>query len=425
MKPLAWASFALALGSALFEPMRGSLYSLGEAVSGVGGVGGLANEWDPKECGGRSEASRGEFYCFHRGVLFGITPFAWVVMLCCTVPLIAAGSFAGILGPFFASRRLCGGLAAGSAVEPPAAAEPQAEAGWPPARTAFLAAWSGLSILWFVVPASAYLSSSFYQKDAYSVILAIALTAAFPLSWHAAFVVLPAADVFAAMIGLSRRDALLCHKLIAKHMCFWAAIHAAGELIYFVSQGQLLSTFNVAASGENLLYVFGLALLLLLALQASVAAARRRVAQFRSLHRAGAGLLLLVASCHWWPFAFFLLPAVAVHATEAAFRGRSRLPSSQHLHQAYGAALAAAAVAAVAATAMLWSLRQRYMARSDAGLALPYCFPPLGLLAGYLLAWAAAASVSCCWPRLAGCMPEAVLLAAPSSPAAQSDAGDC
>lgn len=39
---------------------------------------------------------------------------------------------------------------------------------------------------------------------------------------------------------------------------------------------------------------------------------------FRVVHRVAARVLLLVATAHWWPFAFFLVPAVAVAATGRA-----------------------------------------------------------------------------------------------------------
>ena len=44
MPPIGWAIYALALVSILYEPVRGALYPLGQAVGGVGGVGGLTNQ---------------------------------------------------------------------------------------------------------------------------------------------------------------------------------------------------------------------------------------------------------------------------------------------------------------------------------------------------------------------------------------------
>ena len=50
-------------------------------------------------------------------------------------------------------------------------------------------AWATLCCLWFSVPAATYLDDTFYQKDVWHMALALAIAAAFPLSWHLSLVI--------------------------------------------------------------------------------------------------------------------------------------------------------------------------------------------------------------------------------------------
>ena len=93
---------------------------------------------------------------------------------------------------------------------------------------------------------------------------------------------------------------------------------------------------------------------------------RRFPKQFLAVHRALAALLLLCATVHWWPFIFFLCPAVAVQATARALDDDDSAVAS--------GALAAALVAAVAGVCATWYVRQTVLVgTTDVRPALP-CF---------------------------------------------------
>ena len=59
------------------------------------------------------------------------------------------------------------------------------------------------SSLWFLVPLAQYASSPYYQEDASSVLLAVSIAAAYPLSWHVGFVAIPSsgAAFLAPLLG--------------------------------------------------------------------------------------------------------------------------------------------------------------------------------------------------------------------------------
>jgi len=168
---LAYSFAPLLICSALFEPVRNALHSLGEEVGGVGGVGGLTNLWNPETC--NSAAGKGGAYCFHEGVLLGLTPFAcgfltfWVLPFC----IVAFWQ-----QPY---HQLARQELVESESSPPDMKH---------ARKGFCFLWISLSILWFATPLAAYCADDFFQQDVYHVILAIAIAAAFPLSWHLSLV---------------------------------------------------------------------------------------------------------------------------------------------------------------------------------------------------------------------------------------------
>ena len=100
-------------------------------------------------------------------------------------------------------------------------------------------------------------------------------------------------------------------------------------------------------------------------------------ASFRRNHRAGAALLLLSASAHWWPFVFFLVPAIALSAAGAA---------AVESGAGEALALASSTLGGLAGIAAVWSLRQRVMLARPGDFSLPFLFPPAAIAAGYLMA---------------------------------------
>ena len=212
----------LALISILFEPLRMALHRLDEAVGGVGGVGGLTNQWNPSASCNTTEGGDNAPYCFHPGVVAGFTPFAGIMMLLCTVPLAVAA-----MATHLAVSRL------------PHAKQKDVPLVDQRLHGVNLAAWGVASCLWFLVPLAAYLSSPFYRTDAYHVILAVSITAAFPLSWHMSFVAIPAsgAPFLSPLLGLSHAMLKQCHKHAAWATLFWASVHAGGQAVWMTSQG--------------------------------------------------------------------------------------------------------------------------------------------------------------------------------------------
>lgn len=470
---------------------------LKEAVGGVGGVGGLMNEGNPTDPGCNATlAGRVGAYCWRDGVFLGFTPFALVLLFFWTVPMgVAAvvlsreiqtwndgfqreshesGSFAGSSNKQFllqhddaatAGAEAHGG--GGTAAAAAAAADDDKQV------RHFLVIWAALSVLWFAVPAASFLSDSFYQTDWAHIVLGIALSAAYPLSWHLALVSIPvgfsvAGDgAIAPMLlvqgrkraggkqrsrhsissssSLSRSRGVIarCHKAVGWCMAAWAGIHGGGELLYMLAVKNpsfgLSAMFRLTtpADGENVLFVMGATTLSLLALHTAVAAARRWLfvakerqqqqqqqrinttaatagsmhsssssstacgvnsyadnATFRRVHRSIAAVLLLAAACHWWPFAFFLIPTTAIHATARAVADdgdRGGGSDGNDVNPRGSAkALAGAMAANVCAVAIVWVGRQRFMRHPDADLYTPFVFPPVATLAGFIAAWAVA-----------------------------------
>uniref|UniRef100_A0A7S4LB31 Ferric oxidoreductase domain-containing protein n=2 Tax=Eutreptiella gymnastica TaxID=73025 RepID=A0A7S4LB31_9EUGL len=172
--------------------------------------------------------------------------------------------------------------------------------------------------------------------------------------------------------------------MIATATGCWAALHASGEVVWFISQGSLMSSLNIVAKGENLIYVCGIIAAAALAMQVAISQVRHKIRYFRQMHRFFAVVLLLVAAAHWWPFTFFLIPATGVHATSVAikqFVAQQELPHPATGHT--GKALSCATLAATGAIALVWKFRQSYMMSNGAGMWLPFLFPPTALLAGF------------------------------------------
>jgi len=83
-----------------FEPLR-QIYSTfidpdpwHQGIGGVGGVGGLTNQYSPINAYGQimcnQTSGKMEAYCFEPGWLFGLTPFATVLLLAWIVPFVWA-----------------------------------------------------------------------------------------------------------------------------------------------------------------------------------------------------------------------------------------------------------------------------------------------------------------------------------------------
>ena len=126
--------------SVLFEPIRQALWRLGEDVGGVGGVGGLTNQYGH----GSQHCIAGDDdgavpYCFRAGWL-GFTPFGGTMLLLCTFPLLVAALSAHRAGPSKQSvRRQVG--------------PDGAQGGY---VTAFSLLGTCASALWFLVPLASY-----------------------------------------------------------------------------------------------------------------------------------------------------------------------------------------------------------------------------------------------------------------------------
>lgn len=186
----------------------------------------------------------------------------------------------------------------------------------------FTMLWNGLSALWFVVPLAYFLADPFFHQGILNIILGVAVAAAFPLSWHLSFVALPLSSPLMLGLKLSRPSLMAIHKFLGFRSAFWGALHVTGEIMWLARSGfENLSLSD--AKGENLLYILGLAAAGIFLTHVLVALARRQSwlrPYFKETHRVIAVLLLITATAHWWPFAFFLLPAAAAYGASTAER---------------------------------------------------------------------------------------------------------
>ncbi|CAE7406716.1 unnamed protein product [Symbiodinium necroappetens] len=385
MPSLASSVKYMLLASALYEPLRNALHNLGTNVGGVGGVGGLCNMGNPDDC--ESLAGRTGNYCFQAGLWSGLTGFALVVLLVWTSPI-----FLGALQKSVSTAKPVASEDRGrdSGDEPGAEPSPEPETA-SIELDGVLMIWSGLSCLWFGMPLAYMLADPFYRSSALHFVLAVALAAAFPLSWHLSLLALPPCKPLGPWLGLKRQDLLNLHKALGWRAAGWGAIHALGELIYVVSQQGFLSMFQLAGEkGENLLYLMGLVTALLLLVHTLVAYLRRQAfirRTFKATHRTTASFLLLSATVHWWPFALFLLPAAAAYGTSAGLGVASQF--GRQVSEARNSfALAAAVLGAFAGLCVVWKVRESVMLAEGVGLLIPFVFPPLALLAEFAVATA-------------------------------------
>lgn len=366
LAPVACGVLALAAVSLLYEPVRISLAPFaGASVGGVGGVGGL--------CGlflARPPCPPNAAYCFGGDVLLGFTPFALGVLAAFVAPLL--------ISALVASTQK--------------AERARHARGCTPAQlVAVLRAWRCASALWFAVPLLAYARSPYYWQSPARVVLILAIPAAFPLSWHLAFVAVPAAPILTALVPCTRADALFVHKAVSRDAARWAAVHASGEAAYALIglvtahrslRAALASLFDVFGDGERMLYLCALGAVLVGSVHLAVASARARLERrvFRPLHRGLAALLLLLATAHWWPLAILLVPAIAVHAASvehAASQAVGADSGALPCPRACARALAAALSGAVSGLAAVWAARAAYMRANPADDHLvPFAFPP-------------------------------------------------
>lgn len=390
--PLVWGIYALALVSILFEPVRNSLHGLGQSVGGVGGVGGLTNQWGPARNCSTTTGGYHAPWCFQPGRL-GFTPYAGVVLLLCTLPLTLAAVAA------YATARVR---------EVRSLARTGGEEDEERLVTALSVLWYTMSVLWFAVPLCAYLASPFYQQDFWHIVCGVAICAAFPLSWHLSFVAMPAsmAPFLAPMLGIKEAVLKRLHKRIAWATVGWAALHISGEVSYLLSQGQFVSnvTLKLPAWEDSLVFVFGVSTAGVLCAHTALALARRHTnvrSTFRRNHRILAAVLLLSATAHWWPFAFFLAPAIACTATGLAVRAAKENAegrSEAAVQRDAPLALACSLVATVLGITAVWALRQDFMLNWRPGdFQTPFVFPPAAVAVAYICARAVATTVL--WAR--------------------------
>eukprot|EP00928_Gymnodinium_smaydae_P092199 TRINITY_DN76009_c0_g1_i1.p1 TRINITY_DN76009_c0_g1~~TRINITY_DN76009_c0_g1_i1.p1 ORF type:complete len:397 (+),score=26.42 TRINITY_DN76009_c0_g1_i1:54-1244(+) len=369
--------------SLLFEPIRNSLYALGNEIGGVGGVGGMTNLWDPTLC--NSLAGKEGAYCFHRGVISGLTSFGLAVLLLWTMPFAFAALITGLNWNRVSSNESLVGASGDGAHHDSVRNSQlgQARVVW------FRNAWLALSSVWFVVPAVAYLSSPYYQSDIWHRVLALAIAAAFPLSWHLSMIAVPMGSYMVALLGWDRADVVACHKFVGWCTALWATCHGIGELAYLLSQkeGGFVEVMNALKNGENVLYLLGLITFCVLAIHVAIVSVRRHTfvaSTFRSVHRYLAALLLLLAAAHWWPFTFFLIPTTAVHGTNLATSDNVPCP------RVYALSLSVALPVGVVVVCIVWTFRQRVMEQETADLYTPFVFPPLTLFVSFLASSVAA-----------------------------------
>gem|GEM_PF-3940189 len=248
--------------------------------------------------------------------------------------------------------------------------------------------WHSMSVIWFAVPLCQYLASPFYQTDVWHFICAVAICAAMPLSWHISFLAIPssAAPLFCLVTGVSREAMITLHARIALSSIFWASLHVAGEVVYLISQSLFTSSLSLENPWDDgMIFVCGVITASIFMLLAVVALFRKHSAikaRFRQSHRLLAAAMLLAASSHWWPFVFFLSPAVALAAVGQAMRCTDCITGG---HRAPSLALFFSVCAAAAAITATWSFRQWFMLKYTADFSTPFVFPPVALAAAYAL----------------------------------------
>jgi len=410
----AYGVFSLALVSILYEPLRNALYTLGDEVGGVGGVGGLTNQFIPP-CYLQNETKNdcNAPYYFSPGWM-GFTPFAAIVLSCLIIPLFLAAIATYFCTPSDLQKKMERPLLNSIEIDKrdhdneEEEEERQQEIQQKKKVAIFSILWYSASSLWFLVPLLYYASSPFYQTDIWHHLLAVTIAAAFPLSWHLTFVTIPSASapLLSLLLGITPSTFKACHVRAAWSTLFWGSIHAIGELVYLTSQGMLnvlIPTTRSSGSSDSLLYIFGFVTFVLLLIQSSHALFRYQPCvkkNFRYFHRIFAASLLLIASAHWWPFAIFLMPAVVCAATSYAIKEQKRNNNDSNNVHVVALAFIAAIIASVSVLVLIWAARQAYsLAHPKDYYTLPlHMFPVVSVFLAFIIARFSASAV------LTGCI---------------------
>jgi len=392
------AIFIVVAFSASFESTRTSLHTLGDVIGGVGGVGGLTGQYAPHPKCNQTAAYINQ-YCFNSGVFAGLTPYAIITTLFWVSPLflLALGGIAeGLKGaeeePLVTAP--CNETANSTEVIPKEKEVLSSEESERNLST-FNFVWYLLNFIWFVNPFCAFMSSPFYQQSPSGVILAFALSAAYPLSWCAMLVSLPMNSTTGAvsLLGLEKNHLREAHIMMAYWVGFWVLTHGLGELTYLAATKVLWSSLSVQEDGENLIYVFGLITLVFGMMHGLVAVLRSRwYSFFRKVHLPLALFLLLTATIHWWPFAFFLLPAITTHAVELA-KKLTRTAAQRATRLCMSIALLSAISGSLCALCIVWSVRAAYMLSPDANRYIPFLFAGASFVFTFLGALGSACAV--------------------------------
>ena len=360
--PVSVAIWAMALFAVLFEPLREVALSGQTAVnvSGVGGVGGLANLIRCTSNSTDLHNFKNE-YCYEKGSLGPLTIFEALTILFWVGPLLVAC--------FLHITRSHSGLA-------------------PSMGSLVLPIWISMNIMWFSLPALRFgLGLKEIEGAGVRQVLAVALAAAHPLSWNLAIVVIPTGGILAKLLSgqASKKQWFPYHRMVGYSTSFWACLHGFGELIYFCSTKKHFHSFwAIVSNGEVLLYWSGLLALVILVCHTVVAYTRRQLAEgFRDVHRVLAALLLLAAATHWWPFSFFFLPTTALHGMAWA------APNVDHwsIHRTAKCLIGALTTALLFGLYPVWYFREVFMMSAHANLYLPFVFPPLSVTNSTLVAY--------------------------------------
>jgi hypothetical protein len=373
MTPFDIAIYVLLVLSASFEPVRNALWIYGDRVGGVGGVGGLMNLYGNTT--GCNPALYEGNYCFYPGLFAGFTPMALVILGVLCLPFLLSALYVTVRSV---------------AVDTPT--KQQISMPW------FSGFWVSINIVWGLVPMASYLSSPFYQATWYTVVLGVSLVASHPLSWNLMFVAFLSADILPKLSSWHSADLKKMHIFVAYSAAICGAIHGFGQVVYLFATGTFLSSLDLTLSGENILFVHGLALIVLLTLQTTVGLLRKSIRKsisfFRTAHSSIAFVLLIVLTVHWWPFVIFMLPTIAIQSVSMSFRWKRhairgktddaaillRLESPSHLSASFGLSL----FASICSTALVWHYREIYMMSDTANLYIPFVFPFVAILASTL-----------------------------------------
>ena len=235
-------------------------------------------------------------YCYERGTPY--TPFAWLMLMLWVGPLFIA--MIAISTKYFINRR----------VESINNTSESSAAG----LGIMAATWTGLNILWFVIPLSVFwfgLKTDVDGNSAALKILAAAIAASHPLSWNLMVASIPASGITTELLGCDRQTMFQCHRFISYFTVGWGLSHGILELVYLsitrsseTGRRKIVEKLFLLEDGEDLMYLAGFFALLLILCQGLVAYCRKFLREnqwdFHKIHRSLAFALLIIAATHWW-----------------------------------------------------------------------------------------------------------------------------